>query len=281
MKQDVAHLWHTPMLDNLALYRARIVRHSFKRHSHETYVIGMVEQGVQRFLCESTNFITPPRGLIIINPGEVHTGEAAIPSGFFYRAIYPTIEDFQTVAAEVADFGGAASTRAIPWFHQRVIDHPALFSAWEQLHRDLETPHVSPLEIQSRYRLLLAGLISSYAEMPTPDALLRRRANHSIQRVCEYMQAHYAQDITLRELAAVVHWTPYYLIRIFKAETGLPPHAYLEGIRVQHAQRLIRQGRALADVAYATGFSSQSHMTTTFRRIMGVTPGAYARALQS
>jgi transcriptional regulator GlxA family with amidase domain len=55
----------------------------------------------------------------------------------------------------------------------------------------------------------------------------------------------------------------------------VPPHTYLESVRIRHAQQLLVQGLALAEVAYATGFSSQSHFTDRFRRIIGVTPGAY------
>ncbi len=57
----------------------------------------------------------------------------------------------------------------------------------------------------------------------------------------------------------------------------MPPHAYLENVRIRQAERLIRSGLSLADVAVHVGFSSQSHMTRSFKKIIGVTPGQYAR----
>jgi transcriptional regulator GlxA family with amidase domain len=68
------------------------------------------------------------------------------------------------------------------------------------------------------------------------------------------------------------------LIRVFRASFGLPPYKYLEQIRIQQARRLIRLGFPLTHVVHATGFSDQSHLTRYFKRIVGVTPGMYARA---
>ncbi|NJM07352.1 helix-turn-helix domain-containing protein, partial [Candidatus Gracilibacteria bacterium] len=50
-------------------------------------------------------------------------------------------------------------------------------------------------------------------------------------------------------------------------------------LRIRHAQQLIAAGLPLAEVAYAVGYSSQSHFTTRFRRIIGVTPGRYRAAM--
>ena len=65
-------------------------------------------------------------------------------------------------------------------------------------------------------------------------------------------------------------------MRVFHHEVGLPPHAYLASIRVRRAQDLLAAGAPIVDVAYATGFSSQSHLTNTFKRFIGVTPNQYA-----
>jgi AraC-like DNA-binding protein len=57
----------------------------------------------------------------------------------------------------------------------------------------------------------------------------------------------------------------------------MPPYAYLESVRIRHTQRLIKAGTTLAEVAAEVGFSSQSHMTRQFKKIIGVTPGQYAQ----
>jgi AraC-like DNA-binding protein len=83
----------------------------------------------------------------------------------------------------------------------------------------------------------------------------------------------------LTQLAEHVSLSPYYLLRVFRAEVGMPPYAYLESVRIRQAQQLIKVGKPLADVAVEVGFSSQSHLTHRFKQIIGVTPGQYAPQL--
>jgi len=71
---------------------------------------------------------------------------------------------------------------------------------------------------------------------------------------------------------------PYALLRAFRAETGLPPHAYLNQIRVRRARGLLDRGVAPARAAAEAGFADQAHLTRHFKRIVGVPPGAYQRA---
>jgi AraC-like DNA-binding protein len=125
----------------------------------------------------------------------------------------------------------------------------------------------------------LAQLISRHADTRHDFGPIHAE-RIEIKRLRRYIEEHYAEDIRLPDLAALVGWNPFYLLRVFRNEVGLPPHAYLEQIRIQRAQDFLRQGGAIADVAYQTGFSSQSHFTTSFRRVLGVTPGQFVKDLQ-
>lgn len=81
-----------------------------------------------------------------------------------------------------------------------------------------------------------------------------------------------------KTLAQLLDMNPYAFIRAFKNRTGLPPHRYVSELRIDAVkQRLAHSDDSLADIAYATGFSSQSHMTNAFGRHTGVAPGAYRR----
>src|SRR5262249_52826218 len=92
-----------------------------------------------------------------------------------------------------------------------------------------------------------------------------------------YLDAHYADDVSLAHLARIAEVSSFYLARAFRADVGVPPHTYLEGVRVARAKTLLLAGHALADVAFATGFADQSHFTHRFKRTVGVTPGQYAQ----
>jgi AraC-like DNA-binding protein len=83
---------------------------------------------------------------------------------------------------------------------------------------------------------------------------------------------------TLGELALVTGVGPFALMRAFQAETGLPPHAYLNQHRVRQARQLLDRGVPPAAAAAEAGFADQAHLTRHFKRVMGVPPGAYQRA---
>ena len=79
-------------------------------------------------------------------------------------------------------------------------------------------------------------------------------------------------------LSALVHMSPYHFARLFKRSTGLPPHRFLVRCRIDEARALLAARTAsIAEISRSVGFRTSSHFTTTFRRIAGVTPGAYRR----
>lgn len=94
--------------------------------------------------------------------------------------------------------------------------------------------------------------------------------------VLDYMAANFERGLTIAEVARVAGLAPNYFLRAFRQELGTPPHQYLLALRVTAAERmLLETDLGLAPIAYATGFSSQSHMTTAFTKLRGRTPGTY------
>ena len=81
----------------------------------------------------------------------------------------------------------------------------------------------------------------------------------------------------LAELASVSGLSRFELVRRFKHQTGLPPHAFQTDLRINAARELLTQGRPPVEVALACGFADQAHLTRTFRRMVGITPARYAR----
>jgi AraC-like DNA-binding protein len=88
-----------------------------------------------------------------------------------------------------------------------------------------------------------------------------------------------AAAITLADLARESGLSRFQVLRGFVRATGLTAHAYILQRRIAAARRLIAQGRPLAQAALDSGFADQSHMTRTFVRTYGISPGAYAEAV--
>ena len=141
------------------------------------------------------------------------------------------------------------------------------------LHMSLENGG-SVLERQSKFVWAFANFVQRHADnRPVERSLGNEKA--VVKLVREYLEHHFAENVGLDEITAVSGLSSYHLIRVFRSEIGLPPHAYLEQVRINRARLLLRMGKSIAEVAFQTGFSDQSHLTRHFKKMTGVTPGQY------
>lgn len=92
------------------------------------------------------------------------------------------------------------------------------------------------------------------------------------------MDSRLAYPPSLEELATAVNLSPFHFARVFRQATGLPPHAWLKQRRLSRARELLKSDCLPFNVAFALGFSDQSHLNRQFKQAYGVTPGEYRRA---
>lgn len=97
-------------------------------------------------------------------------------------------------------------------------------------------------------------------------------------RVLDLIHRRLGEELRLEDLAAAAGVSRFHFARLFKNSMGTTPHRFVLDQRLAAARRLLAETRLpLADVAAATGFSSQSHLCTAMRRQLGVTPGQWRR----
>jgi AraC family transcriptional regulator len=139
---------------------------------------------------------------------------------------------------------------------------------------------MSELYLDSLASLLAVHLLRHHSNLSDRREVAPPRRGglspHVRRAVLEYMEANLERGLTVAEMAAVASLAPNYFLRAFRQEMGTTPHRYLLALRVNAAERMLVNSKMdLAEIAYASGFSSQSHMTTAFRNLRGQTPGAY------
>ena len=257
-------------LDNLEFLHATFVKHSFPRHTHDTFAIGVIEKGVQATYYKGSTHIATCRDICLVNPGEVHTGFSPAATGWTYRVFYPDAGLLGRIAAQI-------QPRAceLPHFSSPVIRDPALALDILSLLRTLEHSDLS-LERQSRLLSVLAHMISRHADRkagaPAPQG-----THGAVKTSLEYLASRFTENVTLSELSRAAGLSEFHLVRLFRAQVGLPPHAYLIQKRIDHARQLLSTGLPITQVSLDTGFAGQSHFTRAFTRIVGVTPGCYRR----
>ena len=270
---ESATLTRLRVFDTLELLRARYTCQRFAPHAHDEYVFGMVESGAARTLFRGREDVHSVGSVITFAPGEVHTGAPATDEGWSYRMLYPGEPLVRFVARE------ATGRDFAPSFDTSYVADPALAERVRITHAVLESD-ADGMQKECALLETLGEIVLRHASAPARagGALPTPRSTAALQRVRELLDAEYARTVTISELAREAGLSTFHLIRVFRASFGLPPYKYLEMIRIQQARRLIRHGFSLTHVVHATGFSDQSHLTRYFKRIVGVTPGIYARA---
>jgi AraC family transcriptional regulator len=181
---------------------------------------------------------------------------------------------FARVAIEAFDLD-PGKTRLEPRF---CIRDPLLEQFGRALLGELEKPGPGDrLYVESLANTLAIHLLRHYSFGDKAEPRLTHGlSGPKLRRVIEYVDTHLEDGLSLEALAQLTGYSAFHFARLFKAATGRSPHQYVIESRVARAQELLKSSHtATADIAYAVGFSSQSHFVTAFRKVVGVTPGVY------
>ncbi|MER5398662.1 AraC family transcriptional regulator [Streptomyces sp. NPDC002599] len=246
----------------LDLLTARFDRHRYAPHTHDEFTIGVSVGGSELIGYRGGHIRTGPGSIVVLAPGEMHTGGPAACDGYAYRALYAE----PSLLSEGA-VGG------IPHFREPLLDDPGLAAALRAAHTELSVCP-DPLEAESRLPWLLAALTRRHSTArPDRDEVpgAARIADAVRDRLAGELQA----PPSLASLATDLGLSRYQLLRAFRTTTGIPPYAWLAQHRVNRARRLLESGLRPAEVAGLVGFADQAHLTRWFRRVLGVTPAAY------
>jgi len=259
--------WLIPEFHDLELLRVQKIHYQYARHSHPTYSIGIIEEGVGGNFYRGSTYLAPPKSVVLMNPEEVHTGYSAEELPLTYRMLYPSSDFLKNILDNLS------CQKGIPYFPDAVIQNQKLANQVLVLHKMLEFSQ-DFLTKESILIEVLSVLLGHYAEIK----LQLPRLGKETQAVClikEYLQANFSSQISLDQLVKITNLNRFYLIRVFRQAVGMPPYTYLNQIRIRKAKALLVQGYAIAEVANAVGMSDQSHLNRHFKKIVGVTPGQY------
>ncbi len=264
---EAARYWQHAAVPGVNLLQARYVTHRYAQHTHETYTLALIEDGVEEFRHDGSLLRAGPGAVALLNPEVVHTGQAGVPDGWSYRVLYPAAS---LVAGISAELGAPPGT---PYFPHAVVQDPRSAQLVRAAH--LAAEHGDALASSGVLHAALAGLLQQHARTGTGGRPVHRPAVRLAQ---DLLRERVTSPPSLAELARVTGLGPFTLLRAFRAETGLPPHAYLNQVRVRLARRLLDRGVPPAAAAAEAGFADQAHLTRHFKRVVGVPPGAYQRA---
>lgn len=260
-------------LDGIEALYARFVRHAYRPHSHPTWTVAVVERGAARFELDATHQRAGEGELFVLEPEAVHTGMAAVPEGWAYKVLY-----IEPQLVHDWDERDGTAPRAARWV---VFRDRALRGALERAHAALAAEPAGDLAIDEAVLAAVAALRPHLRPGPPVRDRKTRTEHAAVRQARRHLSERWDQRVTLTDLADAAGLSRFELVRRFREQNGVTPHAFQTNLRVDHARRLLAAGEAPAAVAAACGFADQPHLTRVFKRAVGVTPGRYARAVAS
>jgi AraC-like DNA-binding protein len=273
MKANPPHkrIWRSQYLQSIELILSISQSDSLPRHFHEELELGIQQgSGGWRFNYRGTSHSVPANTLVITQLGETHQADWMSAENCTFRGLRIGTDLLQQVATEVA-----GRETDLPFFPTPLVHDRDFNTQIVRVHQALERS-TSQLEQQTLMLDLLAQLILRYAENRLSVAKLGAEIQ-PVARVRAYLEDNYNREISLEQLAQVANLSSFHLNRAFRQTFGMPPHAYQIQLRIIRAKRLLTEELSIKKVALATGFASQSHFGSHFKRLVRVTPKQYLK----
>jgi AraC-like DNA-binding protein len=261
--------WRPASSPDVYMLRVEQQRHTATTFS-ERYAIVIVREGAFEGWYRGAMHVHAAGQLKLKEPGEVHRGGRVFePYSIQVAAFTPEL---------VARATSALGLRAAVHFRRAMLGREERATARAfAMHAALVSPETTPLEAQTRVSETLASILEACAEERV--ARPARWCPPAVRRARDFLESSLAEKVTLDELAARAELDKFHLVRAFRAEVGVPPYAYLTHLRVARASTLLARGASPAEAAQAVGLYDESQLHRHFRRIVGTTPGRFARSL--
>lgn len=263
--------WKPPIAGIREVLHARFVTHAYPRHTHETWTLFVVDDGVVHYDLDRHARCAAPSDVSILPPYVVHDGRPGTDAGYRKRVIY-------LEAAVLGDdrIGPAVDAPSITERHLR--------RRLDQLFTSLECID-DALEAETRFAFLVERLRHLLDRHPrTPSAPASAIPDPSGIELAEALRAildeRLFESVTMARAAAEIGASPTRLSRAFAATFGIPPHAYVDARRLEAARARILRGQPLADVALDVGYHDQAHLNRRFKRFLGTTPGRFGEGIR-
>jgi AraC-like DNA-binding protein len=269
--QQIVEIRRADRFNSIELHSGSAVSQEYPRHWHDELYLCAIIDGEADLHCVGHSYSTAPDTLVLIPPGEIHANRKRQCT---FRCMFI---DFEALRTDMEEF----TEQIIPRinFRTELIQSVKTVSSFLRVHRLLGRLE-SKLACDSAVMLFFHTIITRHSTASISSAARDGSEDCAVRRTKRWLDEHYAESVSLHDLARFAGLSPYYLHRSFCRKIGMPPHSYQTEVRIHHARLLLRRGWSISDVASAAGFADQSHLSRHFKKLTGATPGQYAQLQQ-
>ena len=255
------------------LHHVSNIAHPASKFLHQSLALCFIEQGAYNVRHCGVNYSVGKGALLIAQSCDI-TSDDDFDGKSKYRDFHCAPKALETIAEEMGDRFRGGRIFQSPFMCDESLCRPFL-----RFHTKMDSKP-SAMESSSLLREFVGELILRYGNGPATTLKLGNERG-PVKRVRDCLESRYAENLTLEELARIANLSPFHLIRVFRKEVGLPPHAYQTRVRLNRAKELLAKDAPIGEVALSTGFFDQSHFTNHFRKVFSYPPGVYLKGLTS
>jgi AraC-like DNA-binding protein len=240
----------------------------------KNYQLGLLGKGKGQFVYKEKLYLVGKGDLFLIQPGQLHSGQPDSQLGWQVTSLTIQPNTFAAFLSELDKDNEAfafADTLLLPKGKKALHLKKCFLALTEQV-----IAPSSDLETETLLFETLGALIT-IAQKSTKSKPETRK----IQRVVKHIRNNFDRKLTLEELANVSHLSKFHLLRTFKSELGMPPHAFQMQLRLNESRKRLLRGEAATEVALALGFADQAHFMNAFKRYTHLTPKKYQKQLSN
>ncbi|SEP46260.1 AraC family transcriptional regulator [Propionispora vibrioides] len=243
-----------------------------KKHWHEEFMIFYIEKGTAIIHCNSQPIPVKAGDLVVINPTDIHYLESCCN----HLIESYIIIDLSFLLSYKED---VCQTKYITpllenhiYFQNKIENDEDLVRQVTNLIGEYEQKKFGyELMIKAEAYHILVSLLRRHTVRVTNE--VKNRQQHQLRLLLEYIDNHYQQKITLKELAAMANVTPHHLCRLFKSIIGMPPIEYINQLRINEAKRFLQQHHLkVGEVAQLVGFSDSNYFSRIFKKYNHISP---------
>ena len=278
---------HSSALIPFSYYKCMIPDYfpSVPLHWHPEFEINYIIDGKSKFICGDETFISEQGDIIIIPPDMLH---AIFPCEGIQQRYDTLVFSADILGANESDRSAIECIRPIAVGEYSIVTRiPKSHQYYSELKTTIENIFSCARENSARHDMLLKSeLLRLFWLLMDGGNIYPSRSgkqrSETIRSVIEYINENYSEDITIEQLADIVHLSPSYFMSRFRQAAGISAMEYVTHTRIKAAcLALQKDNRTSSEIAYECGYKNLSNFNRHFLRIVGCTPREYRKALKN
>lgn len=241
-----------------------------EKHWHSSIEIFAVWEGKLQFTIGDRSFPLSAGEFVIINSNEVHS------------IVAPNVNRTVVLQIPQETFSEYFTDENFIWFsHSEKENDDRVFILLQEMFLiNLNGELGNKLQVMSLYYELLHLLVTKYRKLNVHEELLRNNKQlKKLSNITRYMKDHYAENLSLEQMAREFNYSPSYLSRMFQKHAGINFKDYLLGIRLEHASHDLEESdEQIVDIALNNGFPNSKAFSNAFRLKYGMLPSEYKKS---